>query len=219
MNLRLKNSIVFMAILMIGFLIFGKVYMGEENDTIVLNKTHMAHTVQNIDFEYLLAKWHRANLIEYINKESNLGKDIAGYLYDNCIEKELDPFLVLGLIKLESNFEARLVSYAGARGLGQLMENTAEPWAKNLGLEYSVEKLFDPKYNINIFTSHLQYLFDVYDGDIHQVLTAYNRGQGGLKKYIASRDGHRNPAESIYSKRVIKITSNYRKNFEKEHRK
>jgi hypothetical protein len=211
-----KIAIVMMIALVVGFLFVNKAEISEEKDAIILKTTEVAKTIDPVDLEPLIEIWTRDNLIKYINEESKLGEDVSTYLYDQCIEKELDPVLVLGLIKLESNFDTNLVSYAGARGLGQLMENTAKPWAKNLGIEYSREKLFEPKYNIRLFTSHLQYLFKVYDNDIHQVLTAYNRGQGGLKKYVASRGGHRNPAESVYSNRVIQLTSNYRKNLENE---
>lgn len=211
-----KIAIVMMIVLVVGFLFVNKAEISEEKDAIILKTTELAKTIDPVDLEPLIEIWTRDNLIKYINEESKLGEDVSTYLYDQCIEKELDPVLVLGLIKLESNFDTNLVSYAGARGLGQLMENTAKPWAKNLGIEYSREKLFEPKYNIRLFTSHLQYLFKVYDNDIHQVLTAYNRGQGGLKKYVASRGGYRNPAESVYSNRVIQLTSNYRKNLENE---
>ncbi|WP_425449166.1 transglycosylase SLT domain-containing protein [Dethiothermospora halolimnae] len=155
--------------------------------------------------------------IEFIQEISKLTKEEAVYLIEECNKKELDLFVVLGLIRVESNFDTMTVGTHGERGLGQLMANTAKPLAKNLGIKYEPNSLFKPKYNIFLFTTQLQYLSKVLNGDIHKILTAYNRGEYGLKRYMASR-GHRiNPAESTYSHKVLHYKNKYYKQFKEEY--
>lgn len=216
MNLKYKSILCMICILIIGTIgIYGlNNHNQKQTKDILLSYSEMAKTIDIIDFEPLTEKWYDENIINFMENQSGLNKEVITYLNEQCKEKSLDPFFVFGLMKLESSFDTNLVSYAGARGLGQLMDNTARPWAKNLGLSYSIEKLYEPKFNIQIFTTHLKYLLEVYDNDIHKVLTAYNRGQGGLKKYVASRSNRRTPAESTYSKRVLQLTENYRNSFE-----
>lgn len=143
------------------------------------------------------------NMVIFASEKAKLSHEEAEYLVKECEKKGLDIFLTLGLMKVESDFDRMLVGTSGERGLGQIMENTARQLAKNLNLEFKPEYLFEPKYNIQLFTTHLKYLMDFYDGDIHKSLTAYNRGQNGLEKYMASRGSRRNPAISIYSDRVL----------------
>ncbi len=158
------------------------------------------------------------NKINYITNKTGLTKEEAEFLINECNKKDLNIFLVIGLIKLESNFNANLVGTSGERGLGQLMLNTAEALAENLNIEYSPEYLFEPKYNIKLFTTHLRYLKKYYDNDIHKTLTAYNRGQYGLKKYMASRSRATNRAISIYSRRVLEHMNYYYKQYLEEYK-
>jgi len=159
---------------------------------------------------------YRNSIIRFIVKETRLEYDEADFLVGKCEDKNLDIFLVLGLIKVESNFNSRLVGSQGERGLGQLMENTAKPLAKNMDINYDPELLFKPEYNITLFTTQLEYLTKYLSGDIHKILTAYNRGQYGLKKYMASRGSRRNPAQSIYSDRVLQYASYYSRQYNNE---
>lgn len=147
--------------------------------------------------------------IQFVSDTTGLTIEEAEYLLNQCEEKNLDLFLVLGLMKLESNFDKNAVGTSGERGLGQLMENTAEPIAKNLGLEYEPKMLFEPEYNIVIFTTQLAYLKKVFKNNVHMTLTAYNRGQWGLEKYMASRSTRTNPARSTYSDKVIRYKQEY----------
>ncbi|MTI68213.1 MAG: lytic transglycosylase domain-containing protein [Firmicutes bacterium] len=154
--------------------------------------------------------------IDFIIKEAKLTKKEAKYLLSECEEKNLNIYLILGLMKVESNFNPELVGTSGERGLGQIMDCTAKALAKNLNIEYDPDDLFDPKYNIHLFTTHLKYLKGYYKNDMHKTLTAYNRGQNGLEKYVASRDHRKYPARSIYSKRVLEYTTKYKNKYENE---
>jgi soluble lytic murein transglycosylase-like protein len=153
-------------------------------------------------------------LEDFIIDESGLSRDDSKYLIEASEKIGVDPTLMLSLIRVESFFDPYLVGTSGERGLGQLMANTAKPVAESIGVEYDPEKLFEPQYNILLFTTQFKYLMDYYDGDLHKTLTAYNRGQYGLEKYMASRASHSRPEVSIYSSTVLKYATEYKNQFD-----
>lgn len=91
----------------------------------------------------------------------------------------LDPYIVAGLIRQESVFNARAVSSANAYGLMQLLIPTARLTAKRYGVaqSVSVESLFDPRLNIQLGTGYLRDQMDKF-GRIEYVAAAYNAGPG-----------------------------------------
>ncbi|HBH12462.1 MAG: Soluble lytic murein transglycosylase [Clostridiales bacterium 38_11] len=164
----------------------------------------------------MIADQEQKSLVDYIDEVTGLGKDTASYLMGQCEALGLDPFIILAIIRVESNFNPYTVGTLGERGLGQLMSNTAEPVAANLEIEYDPDRLFEPEYNILLFTTQFKYLSDFYDGDFHKTLTAYNRGQYGLEKYIASRSSHVNPEVSDYSLMIDDFASDYKYGFDNQ---
>ena len=73
----------------------------------------------------------------------------------NARKTGLPPALVAGIIRQESSFDTRAKSWAGARGLMQMMPATAKEWAGRLGLPDTPEKLYDPSYSIPVSYTHL----------------------------------------------------------------
>ena len=99
----------------------------------------------------------------------------------NGIEAEL----LLSLLRQESAFEVGAVSYAGARGLMQLMPATARRVARRLRLRYSKHRLLtDPEFNLAIGTAFLNGLINGYRGSYVLALAAYNAGPSRVKKWI-----------------------------------
>lgn len=92
----------------------------------------------------------------------------ASRLYD------IPEAFIRAVIKIESNFNPRAVSHAGAMGLMQLMPATAE--------HMRVEDPFDPRQNIMGGVRYLRRLADRYDGDINLVLSGYHAGPGNVEK-------------------------------------
>ncbi len=154
-------------------------------------------------------------LVEYTQQITNFSYDDCLFIVRECKEKDLDPFIVLGVIKRECDFNPKAKGKAGERGLGQLMENTARPVAENLGYVYDPDKLFDVRYNLKLTITQISYLYNIYNRDIHKALTAYNRGQQGLENYMEKNaSGNSNPAESDYSHRVLTFATEYKKSFD-----
>lgn len=105
--------------------------------------------------------------------------------------------LVRAVIKVESDYDPRAVSYAGARGLMQLMPDTAH----GLG----VKDINDPRENIFGGVRYLRVLANLFNGDLDLTVAAYNAGEGavmqhgGIPPYAQTRDY------------VVKVTHYYRR--------
>jgi len=93
----------------------------------------------------------------------------------------VDPALVYALVRQESNFRPAVVSHAGARGLMQIMPNTARAIGGG-----QMARLHEPAVNLAIGQRYLMALSedeDV-DGDLMRVLAGYGQGVNGLKRWV-----------------------------------
>jgi peptidoglycan lytic transglycosylase len=97
----------------------------------------------------------------------------------------LDPWLVLGLIRQESAFNARAVSSSDARGLMQLLPSTGREVYQRIGLEaFRDDLLFDPRLNVRLGVQYLGRLADTHRGNLIPTLAAYNAGPGRVKQWL-----------------------------------
>ncbi|MDR1608083.1 MAG: lytic transglycosylase domain-containing protein [Deltaproteobacteria bacterium] len=90
---------------------------------------------------------------------------------------KVDPVLITSIIKAESAFDPKAVSWAGARGLMQLMPNTA----KLVGCLDS----FDPEQNIMGGTKYIRMMLDRFNGNVSLAVAAYNSGPERVAKNMA----------------------------------
>lgn len=102
------------------------------------------------------------------------------YQWETIIEEmaarhNVDPALVKAVIHTESYFDYRATSHAGARGLMQLMPQTAR--------RYGVTDIYDPEQNLRAGVEHLRYLLDKYPNKLAWALAAYNAGEQAVKRY------------------------------------
>jgi soluble lytic murein transglycosylase len=101
---------------------------------------------------------------------------------------EVDPHLVLAIIRSESAFDPSTVSKKGAVGLMQVMPDTAEWVIGQAGFQTPANRsLQDPTLNINIGTWYLSYLLQSFDNNLVQALAAYNAGPGKVNSWLARR--------------------------------
>ena len=141
--------------------------------------------------------------------------------YDNHIAKysqryNVDPCLVVAIIKAESNFNEKAVSHRGAYGLMQIMPDTAIWIAKNMELkDYKIENLYDNEINIAMGCWYINNLNKEFNGDVDLVIAAYNGGPGNVQKWLKdktySEDGiklHNIPFGET-DKYVKKVKTNY----------
>jgi hypothetical protein len=101
-------------------------------------------------------------------------RDFESIIQEAGERYRVDPALIRAVIQAESGGNPLAVSRAGARGLMQLMPETAT--------ELGVTNPFDPTQNIMGGTSYLRRLLDRYRGDVRLALAAYNWGMGNLEK-------------------------------------
>ena len=105
--------------------------------------------------------------------------------------------LVRAVIKVESDYDPRAVSVSGARGLMQLMPDTAD--------RLQVRDIDDPRENIFGGVRFLRILANAFNGDLELTVAAYNAGEnaviqyGGIPPYAQTRDY------------VVKVTAFYRR--------
>lgn len=88
---------------------------------------------------------------------------------------DVDAALVSAVIKAESDYNPKVVSHKGARGLMQLMPATAK--------RFGVTNSFDPRENIFAGTRYLRWLLKTFDGNADLAVAAYNAGEGNVWKY------------------------------------
>jgi soluble lytic murein transglycosylase-like protein len=116
-----------------------------------------------------------------------IGEESVAPIIDGAAKAQnVHPNLLRAVIEQESRFHPCAVSPKGARGLMQLMPDTAA--------ELGVNDPFDPKENIEAGARYLRQLLDKYKGDLPQALGAYNAGPtavdqaGGIPNIRETRD-------------------------------
>jgi soluble lytic murein transglycosylase-like protein len=100
--------------------------------------------------------------------------------YDELIaraaeQNDLDPKLVKSIMLVESGYNPQARSRKGARGLMQLMPETAA--------RFGVRRILDPVQNIMGAARYLTHLLNMFDGDLEHSLAAYNAGENAVIRY------------------------------------
>ena len=134
----------------------------------------------------------------------------------------LDPFFVAGIIRQESAYNPKALSYANARGLMQVIPETGRRVAKRIGLKnYTTAQLYDPAVNIQIGTAYLAELLKRFQGNQYRAIAAYNAGPQNTNKWwrAQGQGAYQNEevvenitfrATKSYVKQVLRNQANYR---------
>ncbi|QEL12766.1 transglycosylase SLT domain-containing protein [Kushneria phosphatilytica] len=138
-------------------------------------------------------------------------------------QRDIDPWLLMGVARRESSFNPQAQSPVGARGLMQLMPGTAAHVSRQLGIDYTgVDSLEQVDHNIRLGSAYLKQLIKRYQGNRVAAIAAYNAGPGNADRWLA-----RGPlpldlfVESItYSetRAYVKAVLSYRVIFAAEHK-
>lgn len=104
-----------------------------------------------------------------------------------------DPYLLAGLMYVESGGNPRAVSSAKALGLMQLKLATAAEQAQKLGLEELTREdlLADPALNVRLGAAYLRWLLGYCKGDLERALASYNAGPGRVDRWAAKEGSWR----------------------------
>lgn len=121
-------------------------------------------------------------------KESNLlsgavGRDFIPYLVTVAKDYEVDPLLVLAVMKVESTFRPEVVSSRGAIGLLQIKPVAAKEVANVFGTKaLSKSDLFNPYHNVQVGVGYLSHLKKMFRRDRTRMLSAFNMGPTLVRK-------------------------------------
>ena len=97
---------------------------------------------------------------------------------------DMDPWLVVSVMAVESGFQNFAVSHVGAMGLMQVMPATGEELAGRLGIPWhGPQTLFDPIANVRMGVAYLRELTDRYER-LPVALAAYNWGPGRIDRKL-----------------------------------
>jgi soluble lytic murein transglycosylase len=101
----------------------------------------------------------------------------------------LDPLLLLALIRQESRFDPNAVSSAGARGLAQIMPDTAQGIARQMEVpEFQLDALDAPATSVRFGAYYIAQQLRATDGNVPAALAAYNAGPGNAQRWSEAID-------------------------------
>jgi soluble lytic murein transglycosylase len=135
----------------------------------------------------MAALWPNGSIYDTPEEVQRLAYPLA---YSDLLSTEaqvrgLDPLILASLIRQESLFEPTAESYAGARGLGQVMPATGRGIARSLGVEgFTVEDLYRPSISVQFGAYYLAVQMGVFDDQILVALAAYNGGPGNTRRWL-----------------------------------
>ena len=119
----------------------------------------------------------------------------ADYINKYSEEYQVDPYLVLAVIKTESNFNKEAVSKRDAKGLMQIMDTTGEWAAKEIGINYFIPSmLFDPELNIKMGCWYLKNLENEFNENLDYIPFPET------KKYVDKVKANYNIYKYLYEK-------------------
>ncbi len=124
--------------------------------------------------------------------------------YDSLISEfsrkyQVDFALIKAIMRAESGFNPFAVSRKGAKGLMQLMPETAQ--------RVNVSNIFNPRENIEGGVRHFKYLLSLFDNDLRLSLAAYNAGENVVAE-LRSIPPYRETLD--YVKKVLSFYQSYK---------
>jgi len=120
---------------------------------------------------------------------SNLARDYPvmyrAELLRSAKSRNIDPRFVLAIMKQESSFRANAKSPAAARGLLQLVYDTALRYNKKAGYaNFQADDLYQPSVNIAIGSVYIAELKDEFGGMYEAIAASYNGGEDNAARWL-----------------------------------
>ncbi len=157
---------------------------------------------------------------------SELSREIWQLLYPRAyttlirryaVQYHLNPYLVMGLIRQESAFNAGATSPVDARGLMQVLASTVARSRRYRSIV--ARRLYVPAYNLRAGCTFLRGLLNRYHGNTAEALAAYNAGPSRVDQWLSQRSYHDQqefvesipyPTTRVYVKGVFADSGIYR---------
>ena len=150
------------------------------------------------------------------------------HYYNEAVEFSLNnnPILLLAIIKEESHFNPKATSFVGARGLMQLMPQTANEVKNGYRIKTNdPDYLYNPRLNIQLGSLYYSKLKRINNGDDVHAILSYNGGAGSVKSWINKLNYNDKdefleqipyPETQNYLKKVLKAYWNYARIYDKD---
>ncbi|MEW5851690.1 MAG: lytic transglycosylase domain-containing protein [Myxococcota bacterium] len=174
-----------------------------ESDTVAAEELHallllrdrqlqrLQRRVADLDDGPLLQDAERLGILAAVQSSGlppHVQKRVAVAILRESRRHELDPLLVVAVIRTESSFHSFAVSQKGAMGLMQVMPDTGRWLAERQGVALGRDtNLFDPELNVALATSYLSELVRRF-GSLRAALVAYNAGPTAAREILADRE-------------------------------
>jgi soluble lytic murein transglycosylase len=110
---------------------------------------------------------------------------------------ELDPHMLAGLVRQESEFNPKALSRANAYGLTQIVPGTGRQLAREAGIkQFSAGMLYQPATNLKLGSRYIRSLLNQWDGKWEETLASYNAGKSRVIEWL-KWGNFREPAEFV----------------------
>lgn len=135
-------------------------------------------------------KWTPYELIPQDVQEFIYPEGFASIVHKKAKDFEVDPYLLLAIIREESKFNAQAKSVASARGLMQFIPSTANAIASEVDSlkDFSLSKLYEPETSITLGARYVDKLMELFDGRSLQTVAAYNAGELTVARWTSYSD-------------------------------
>lgn len=104
-------------------------------------------------------------------------------------KNDLDPYLVMALIRQESAFNPNARSHVGATGLMQIMPATGNELGQRIYGRFQQARLADPEVNLELGTHYLARVIRLFDGNVELALAGYNGGPYRILRWRKEQRG------------------------------
>jgi soluble lytic murein transglycosylase len=139
----------------------------------------------------------------------------SGLMADQARERGLDPLALYATLRQESLFNPSATSWAGARGLAQVMPATAQGIAQNLSVaEFHEDDLYHAAVSIRFGAFYLDHQMEMMQGSLQGGLAAYNGGPGNAQRWaggttVADPDRFTESVDYAETRDYIKLVYGY----------
>lgn len=122
----------------------------------------------------------RAEAVMEFSGRYDIPADLAAAVYDIALAEGIEPGLAFRLISVESRFDLRAHSSAGALGLTQILPSTARLYEPGL----TNDQLYERETNLRLGFRYLHDLLTRYGDNLERALLAYNRGPSKVQDLL-----------------------------------
>lgn len=140
------------------------------------------------DMRVMRAALEQRLVIDGYAKRYRIPHELARAIHDAAVDAGIQPAIGFRLVQVESNFKRTARSTASAFGYTQVQV----PTARHYDPDVTEQDLYDRDTNLRLGFRYLKDLLQMFHGDMHLALLAYNRGPGRVEQILAEGGDPRN---------------------------